>query len=109
MGKGKQSYGVHRIDSPAGQVELVRRGLTTRDLATAIAEFQRREEVFVGTLIGVNKDGFFGSTREGWRPDQPDAFAEPLVSIPWVQIFEYLGRVADGTTGEFLRTGGKVQ
>lgn len=65
--------------------------------------------VFVGTLIGVNKDGFFGSTREGWRPDQPDAYAEPLLNIPWVQIFEYLGRVPDGTTGEFLRSGGKVQ
>ncbi len=105
----KPDYIVHRIDSPAGQVELARRGLTTRDLAAAIAEFQRREGVFVGTLIGVNKDGFFGSTREGWRPDTPDAFTEALLNIPWVQILECLGRLPDGTTGEFLRSGGQVQ
>ncbi|MBF0093058.1 MAG: hypothetical protein HQL34_00785 [Alphaproteobacteria bacterium] len=102
----KPQYTVHLIDSPAGQVTLASRGLTTRDLARAIAEFQKRENVRVGTLIGVSRDGFFGSTREGWRPDQPDAFAEPLVNIPWVQLLELLDRVPDGTTGEFLKSGG---
>ncbi len=99
-------YTVHHIDSPAGQAALASRGLTTRDLARAVAEFQKRDNVRVGTLIGVNQDGFFGSTREGWRPDRPDAFAEPLINIPWVQILELLGRVPDGTTGEFLASGG---
>jgi hypothetical protein len=32
----------------------------------------------------------FGSSREDWSPDQPDAFAEPLIVIPWVQILEAL-------------------
>lgn len=100
---------VHLIESPEGQAELTRRGLTTHDLATAIASFQKAESVHVGTLIGVNAHGFFGSTREGWRPDQPDAFAEPLLSIPWVQILELLGRVPPGTTGEFLEGGGNRQ
>ncbi len=100
---------VHLVESPEGQAELAKRGLTTHDLATAIAAFQKTERVRVGTLIGVNEHGFFGSTAEGWRPDQPDAFAEPLLNVPWVQIFELLGRVPSGTTGEFLEGGGNQQ
>ena len=102
-------YTVHPIDSPAGQAQLVKRGLTTRDLATAIVEFQKVEKVHVGTLIGVTEDGFFGSTEEGWTPDSPGAFDESLLGIPWVQILELLGRVPENTTGEFLEGGGKTQ
>lgn len=105
----RKGYIVHLLESPEGQAALAARGLSKHDLARAIAEFQKRERIRVGTLIGINDDGFFGSKREGWRPDQPDAFAEPLISIPWVQILEYLGRVPEGTTGEFLESGGKVQ
>lgn len=109
MSQRKKDLRIHLVQSPAGQVELARRGLTTDDLATAIVEFQRREKVFVGTLIGVNHLGFFGAASEGWRPDQPDAFAEALIAIPWVQIFEMLGRAPEGVTGEFLKAGGNVQ
>lgn len=100
---------VHLVESPQGQAALAKRGLTTQDLARAIVAFQNAEGVRVGTLIGVNEHGFFGSTREGWRPEQPDAFAEPLLNIPWVQVFELLGRVPAGTTGEFLDSGGNQQ
>ena len=100
---------VHLIESPQGQAELAKRGLTTRDLAKAIAAFQRAETVRVGTLIGINEHGFFGSKSEGWRPDQRDALAKPLLNIPWVQIFELLDRVPAGTTGEFLEGGGNQQ
>jgi hypothetical protein len=31
-----------------------------------------------------------GAKREGWRPDQPDAFSEPLINIPWAQILDYV-------------------
>ena len=103
-----QGYGVHLIHSPAGKAELATRGLTARDLATAVARFQAAEKVSVGTLIGVNEDGFFGSTREGWSPDRPGAFDEPLLNIPWVQILELLGRVPENTTGEFFG-GGRPQ
>ena len=61
------------------QAQLKKRGLTTRDLGKAIARFQKSEKVRVGTLIGVNEDGFFGSTDEGWTPDRPGAFDEPLL------------------------------
>lgn len=96
---------VHVIESPDGQAELAKRSLTTRDLAKAISRFQSIEGVYIGTLIGLNEHGFFGSTREGWQPDQPGAFAKPLVNIPWVQILELLGRAPDGSTGEFLEGG----
>jgi len=102
----KPGYAVHLVESPAGQAALAVHGLTTDDLARAVTEYQRRERERIGTLIGVNKDGFFGSVREGWRPDQPDAFAEPLIIIPWVQILEYLGRVPDGSTEDFMKSGG---
>lgn len=96
---------VHFIESPQGKAELAKHRLTARDLATAISAFQKAEGVHVGTSIGVNEHGFFGSTRESWRPEQPDAFTEPLINIPWVQILELLGRVPEGTTGEFLEGG----
>jgi hypothetical protein len=102
-------YTVHHIDSPAGQPQLAKRGLTTHDLAEAIVRFQKAEKTRVGTLIGVNEDGFFGSTDEGWTPDKPRAFDEPLLNIPWVQILELLGRVPVNTTGEFLKDGGNLQ
>lgn len=111
--KGKapkpEGYTVHHIESPAGQAQLAKRGLTTHDLAKAIARFQTAEKVRVGTLIGVNEDGFFGSTDDGWSPDKPGAFDEPLLNIPWVQILELLGRVPENTTGEFLESGGNIQ
>ena len=104
-----QGYGVHLIQSAAGQAELTRRGLTARDLATAVTRFQAAEKVRVGTLIGVNQDGFFGSTEEDWSPDRPGAFDQPLLTIPWVQILELVGRVPENTTGEFLDGGGNLQ
>ena len=42
-------YSVDTIDSPAGQVQLVKRRLTTTLLAVAIAKFQTLEKVRVGT------------------------------------------------------------
>ena len=102
-------YTVHLVESPAGQAQLAKRGLTTRDLAKAIARFQTAEKVRVGTLIGVNEDGFFGSTEDGWTPDRPGAFDEALLNIPWVQVLELLGRVPENTTGEFLESGGNLQ
>jgi len=107
--RGSKPYIVHLVETPAGQAELARRGLTTQDLARAIVRFQKAERVWVGTLIGVNEDGFFGHKDEGWRPDRPGAFDEPLINIPWVQILELLGRVPEGTTGEFLEGGGDPQ
>jgi hypothetical protein len=104
-----KGYYVHGLDSPSAQEMLALRGLTRHDLATALAEFQKREAVVIGTEIGLTDDGFFGSSREGWHPDQPDAFAEPLIAIPWTQLLEYLGRVPPGTTGKLFKLRGTRQ
>ena len=50
-----QGYGVHLIQSVAGQFELARRGLTTfHDLASAVARFQKIKKVDVYTPIDIN-------------------------------------------------------
>jgi hypothetical protein len=100
--KRKQGYRVHGLDSPEAQAELARQGLTRADLEQAITAFEQAEKTRVGTLIGISEDGVFGSDREDWSPDQPTAFSEPLIGIPWVQVLELLGRVPKGTTGRLL-------
>jgi hypothetical protein len=44
----------------------------------------------------------FGSRREDWRPDLPDACAEPFVPLLGLQVLELLGRVPKGSTARFL-------
>ena len=100
--KRKQGYRVHGLHSPEAEAELTRQDLTRAGLEQAITAFEQAEKTRVGTLIGISEDGVFGSDREDWSPDQPDAFAEPLIVIPWVQILELLGRVPKGTTGRLL-------
>jgi len=103
----RKGYRVHAIDSPTGQAVLAARGLSAADLVQAITEFEKRERRRVGTVIGITNDGLFGAKRPDWHPNQ--CRTEPLLFIPWVQVLEYLGRVPEGTTGEFLKSGGKPQ
>jgi hypothetical protein len=98
----RRGYRVHGLDSPEAETELRRQDLTRADLDQAITAFEQAEKTQVGTFIGISEDGVFGSDREDWSPDQPTAFAEPLIVIPWVQILELLGRLPKGTTGRLL-------
>jgi hypothetical protein len=45
----------------------------------------------------------FGTSREGWRHDLPDALQEPFIPLLWVH--ELLGRVPQGSTARFLKDG----
>ena len=101
---GAGGYIVYPVDSPAGAAALAARKISPADLSRAIELYRRTEQVRIGTLIGINDDGVFFSPREGWRPDLPDAFAEPLGNIPWVHVLELLGRVPEGTTGRMLES-----
>ena len=103
--KRKRGYRVHGLDSAEAEGELTRQDLTRAGLEQAITAFEQAEKTQVGTLIGISEDGVFGSDREDWSPDQPTAFAEPLIVIPWVQILELLGRLPEGTTGRLLADG----
>ena len=107
MGMANKSYMVYPVDSVPGQAALAKRNLKALDLAKAILKFQYQECLYIATLIGVNEDGFFGSLDEDWSPDQPGAFDEALITIPWVQLMELLGRAPNGATLGFLN--GKTQ
>jgi hypothetical protein len=56
-------------------------------------------------MVGINEDGVFGTAREGWRPDLPDALQEPFVPLLWLKVHELLGRVPEGSTAQFIQDG----
>ena len=98
-------YALHGPGSPEAGAVLVEQGVTEADLDRALAELQRCEGVRVRSIVGINHDAVFGSTRAGWHPDLPDACKEPFVPLLWVKVHELLGRVPAGSTARFLRDG----
>jgi hypothetical protein len=101
----KPGYRLHPPASAEAEALLSDRGLTRADLDHAIAELARTEGIAIRTIVGINDDGVFGSGREHWRPDLPDACAEPFVPLLWLQVLELLGRVPQGRTARFLEDG----
>jgi hypothetical protein len=102
---GRRGYRLHAQGSPEAEALLSERGLTRANLDQALAELERTEGVAIRTIVGINADGVFGSRREGWRPDQPDACAEPFIPVLWLQVLELLGRVPKGSTARFREDG----
>ena len=98
-------YRLHGLDSPEGGAVLAEQGLTRADLERALAELERTEGIRIRSIVGINDDGVFGSTREGWRPDLPDACNEPFIPLLWLKVLELLGRVPQGSTARFLEDG----
>jgi hypothetical protein len=80
-------------------------GVTRADLDRALAALARSQGIRVRSIVGINEDAVFGSTREGWHPDLPDAWKEPFVPLLWLQVLELLGRVPEGSTARFLNDG----
>ena len=101
----RRGYQLHAEGSPEAEALLTERGLTRPDLDHALAKLERTEGIQVRTIVGINDDGVFGSRREGWRPDLPDAHAEPFIPVLWLQVLELLGRVPQGSTAQFLEDG----
>jgi hypothetical protein len=98
-------YCLHRLDSPEGEAVLSEQGLTRADLERALAELERSEGIRIRSTVGINDDGVFGSTREGWHPDLRGACKEPFVPLLWLKVHELLGRVPQGSTERFLQDG----
>jgi hypothetical protein len=98
-------YCLHGLDSPEGGAVLAEQGLTRADLERVLAELERSEGIRVRSIVGINHDGVFGSTRKGWRPDLPDACTEPFIPLLWLKVLELLGRVPEGSTARFLDDG----
>jgi hypothetical protein len=101
----RRGYQLHPPDSPEAEALLSERGLTRADLDRALAELQRTEGIQVRTIVGINDDGVFGSRRKGWKPDLPDACAEPFIPVLWLQVLELFGHVPKGSTAKFLEDG----
>jgi hypothetical protein len=98
-------YRLHGLDSPEGGALLAEHGVSRADLDRALAELERTEGTRLRSIVGINDDGVFGTTVEGWRPDLPDACKEPFVPMLWLKILELLGRVPEGSTARFLEKG----
>jgi hypothetical protein len=98
-------YQLHAPDSPEAEALLVEHCVTRADLARALAELERTEGIAIRTIAGINDDGVFGTRREGWRPELPDARAEPFIPLLWLKVLELLGRVPLGSTARFLIDG----
>jgi hypothetical protein len=79
--------------------------MTRADLDRAIADLERTEGIEIWTIVGINDDGVFGSRREGWQPDLPDACGDAFIPVLWLQVLELLGRVPRGSTARFLKNG----
>ena len=101
----RRGYRLHPPDSPDAEALLTERGLTRADLDHAIAELARTEAIQIRTIVGINDDGVFGTRLAGWRPDLPDACAEPFIPLLWLQVQELLGREPRGSTAKFLEDG----
>jgi hypothetical protein len=101
----RPGYRLYTPDSREAGALLAEQGLSPADLDDALAELERSEGTRVRSIVGINQDGVFGSTRDGWRPDLPDACSEPFVPLLWLKIHELLGRVPEGSTARFLEDG----
>ena len=71
----------------------------------ALAELERSEGTTIRTIVGINEDGVFGTSRAGWHPDLPDAGHERFIPLLWIRVLELLGRVPEGSTARFIRDG----
>jgi hypothetical protein len=98
-------YRLYAPDSPEARALLAEQGLGPADLDLALAELERTEGTTVRSIVGINEDEVFGTGREGWRPDLPDACQEPFIPLLWLKVHEPLGRVPEGSTARFVKDG----
>jgi hypothetical protein len=101
----RPGYRLYRADSPEAEAVLAEVGVTHADLDRALAALERSQGIRVRSIVGINEDGVFGSPREGWHPDLPDACREPFIPLLWLKVLELLGRVPEGSTARFIQDG----
>ena len=101
----RPGYRLYAVDSAEAEAVLADVGVTRADLDRALAQLEQSEGIRVRTIVGINQDAVFGSTREGWHPDLPDACKGPFVPLLWIKIQELLGKVPQGSTARFVKYG----
>ena len=98
-------YRLQPPDSPEARALLAEQGLRPADLDRALARLERAEGTAVRTIVGINEDGVFGTSREACRPDLPEACHHAFIPLLWLKVHELLGRVPEGSTARFVRDG----
>jgi hypothetical protein len=101
----RPGYRLYPPDSPEAGALLAEVGVTRADLDGALDALEQSEGIRVRSIVGINHDAVFGSTREGWHPDLADACREPFVPLLWLKILELLGRVPKGSAARFIEDG----
>jgi hypothetical protein len=100
---------IQPLDSDEGRSILDRKRITASQLAHALARYQTKERVTVGVVIGVHEQhGVFYTPDSDWHADALDALDAPIGFIPWVQVYELLGQLPEGSTSTFLSNNGNV-
>jgi hypothetical protein len=100
----RPGYRLYAPDSPEAAALLAEQSLSPADLDRALARLERTEGTTVRSIVGINEDGVFGTSRDGWQPDPPTA-SEPLIPLLWLKVHELLGRVPQGSTARFVQDG----
>jgi hypothetical protein len=101
----RPGYRLYPPDSPEAGALLAEQGLSPADLDHALARLKCTAGTTVRTVVGINEDGVFGTSRERWRPDLPEACNEPFIPLLWLKVHELLGRVPEGSTARFVKDG----
>ena len=100
----RPGYRLYPPDSSEAGALLAEQGLSPADLDRALAHLERTQGTRVRTIVWINEDAVFGTSRESWRPDLPKA-SERFIPLLWLKVHELLGRVPEGSTARFIQDG----
>ena len=64
----RPGYRLYEPDSPEARALLAEQGLGPADLDRALARLERAEGTTVRSIVGINEDGVFGTSRAGLAP-----------------------------------------
>jgi hypothetical protein len=101
----RPGYRLYAADSSEAGTLLAEQGLGPADLNRALARLERAEGTKVCTIVGINEDGVFGTSRADCWPDLPRSCHDPFIPLLWVKVHELMGRVPKGSTARFLEDG----
>ncbi|MCZ2341350.1 MAG: hypothetical protein LC104_06080 [Bacteroidales bacterium] len=98
---------LHRVNSDEGRHILALKQLVIDELSHALARYEIVENVQVRLVIGIHEQqGVFYSTDSQWE-NTTNSIGAPVGVIPWMQVYELLGYVPEGSTTDDLNINGK--
>ena len=104
--EAEPGYRLHPPRQPGGRGRARRAGPQPAPTSTAPSpSWSAARASGSAASSGSTTMAVFGTSREGWRPDLPDACDEPFIPLLWLKVHELLGRVPEGSTARFLEDG----